>query len=128
MTISVPLNEDVTATLRAETSACTDSLAPGCCSRLTSSTLLSGVSLATGGGAGGFLRCASPGVASATMAAANPASSRALVFLPGLAEVKQLLPLWPTGTIDRAGSRHALLTAPPTPAIIKAGHAWPSAA
>src|SRR6185295_2063554 len=98
MTISVPLNDDVTATLRAETSACTDSLAPGCCSRLTSSTLLSGVSLATGGGAGGFLRWASPWVAKATMApaAASTASSTALAFLPGWAEVKQLLPLWPS--------------------------------
>ena len=34
MTISVPLKLEVTATLRAETSASTDSRAPGCCSRL----------------------------------------------------------------------------------------------
>src|SRR5262245_14205366 len=103
MTISVPLNDEVTATLQADTSACTDSLAPGCCSRLTSSTLLSGVSFATGGGAGGFLRCASAWVAKATMAATSPASSTALALLPGWAEVTQQLPLWPSS--DRSTSR-----------------------
>src|SRR5215470_6436562 len=90
MTISVPLKDDVTATLRAETSACTDSLAPGCCSRLISSTLLSGVSLATGGGAGGFLRCASPGLAQTIRLATRAAASAAFAFLPAWTEITQL--------------------------------------
>src|SRR5262245_30834100 len=97
MTISVPLKDEVTATLRAETSACTDSLAPGCCSRLTSSTLLSGLSLATSGGSGGFLRCAWPGVARTAMAAGNSTASAAtFAALTGLAEIKHPLPRCPS--------------------------------
>src|SRR5262245_2263281 len=95
MTISVPLKDEVTATLRAETSACTDSLAPGCCSRLISSTLLSGLSLATGGGAGGFLRCALPDVVKTTVSAVNTSASIVtFTALPGVAQIKNPLPRW----------------------------------
>src|SRR5262249_50987910 len=95
MTISVPLKDEVTATLRAETSACTDSLAPGCCSRFISSTLLSGLSLATGGGIGGFLRCASLGEARTAMTACkSTANTATFAALPALAELKQPLPRW----------------------------------
>src|SRR5262245_33421593 len=95
MTISVPLKDEVTATLRAETSACTDSLAPGCCSRLISSTLLSGLSLANGGGIVGFLRCASLGEARTAMTACkSTANTATFAALPGLAGLKQPLPRW----------------------------------
>ncbi len=57
MKISVPLKLEVTAMVRLETVASTNSLAPGCCSRLTSGRLTPGASSATGTGALRF--CAS---------------------------------------------------------------------
>src|SRR5262245_40012637 len=105
MTISVPLKDDVTATLRAETSACTDSLAPGCCSRLISSTLLSGLSLATGGGAGCFLRCASPALAQIMRLATRAAANAAFDLLPGWTEITQLSRSGGQARTARSGDR-----------------------
>src|SRR5262245_66631870 len=76
MTISVPWKLEVTGTVRAETSACTDSLAPGCCSRLISSSGVWGASLATEGAGAGFCR---RGACCAVAAPANRAAVSAAI-------------------------------------------------
>ena len=116
MTISIPLKLEVTATLRAETSACTASFAPGCCSRLISPAGVCGASLATGGGAF-WRRCA---CVSDAASARNPMQSVAM--RPSVARLPSspcIMPP-PTGTLFAEGmpekiSWGAIRKPPPTP-------------
>ena len=109
MTISVPLKLEVTATLRADTSASTNSRAPGCCSRLMLGSLPRGRFLGDRREALAPLLLLGRGLADAErdQAACQSSASPASIRFLRAALVHQALPC-PPRRIEFRGPRNQL--------------------